>query len=158
MIAGGGGGAPVSGDLTGIEAVVDKDAVAALLATQLEADLLAILTDVPYVYADYGTPRQRPITTATPDKLDGDSFTPRLHGAQGGGGLRVRPRHRPAGGHRRAGRARAGGGWHQRHPHPARRVTSAPGDQGPKALLVQDFLLGSSSAALAKLRVRDPIR
>ncbi|MEV4471932.1 carbamate kinase [Nonomuraea sp. NPDC049504] len=76
VVIAGGGGAPVSGDLTGIEAVVDKDAVAALLATQLEADLLAILTDVPYVYADYGTPRQRPITTASPDKLDGDSFTP----------------------------------------------------------------------------------
>ncbi|MGW3352901.1 carbamate kinase [Nonomuraea rubra] len=76
VIAGGGGGAPVTGDHTGVEAVVDKDAVAALLATQLDADLLAILTDVPCVYAGYGTPHQRPITTATPDELDDASFTP----------------------------------------------------------------------------------
>ncbi|MEV0168806.1 carbamate kinase [Nonomuraea fuscirosea] len=76
VIAGGGGGAPVTGDLAGVEAVVDKDAVAALLATRLNADLLAILTDVPYVYAGYGTPRQRPIRSASPGELDDGSFTP----------------------------------------------------------------------------------
>lgn len=43
---------------------MDKDAVAALLAELLDADLLAILTDVSYVYAGYGTPGQRPITAA----------------------------------------------------------------------------------------------
>ncbi|AQZ63132.1 Carbamate kinase [[Actinomadura] parvosata subsp. kistnae] len=76
VIAGGGGGAPVTSERAGVEAVVDKDAVAALLATRLDADLLAILTDVPCVYAGYGTPHQRPITTASPDELDDGSFTP----------------------------------------------------------------------------------
>jgi carbamate kinase len=74
VIAGGGGGAPVTDNHKGVEAVVDKDAVAALLAELLDADLLAILTDVSYVYADYGTPGQRPIKAATPDELDADSF------------------------------------------------------------------------------------
>jgi carbamate kinase len=54
VIACGGGGAPVYRD-----AVVDKDLVAAVLARDLGATLLLILTDVDAVYADYGTPQQR---------------------------------------------------------------------------------------------------
>ncbi|MFI7707429.1 carbamate kinase [Nonomuraea sp. NPDC049480] len=74
VIAGGGGGAPVTGDRTGVEGVVDKDLVAALLAEQVEADLLVILTDVPYVYAHYGTPRERPLVLASPEELEAMSF------------------------------------------------------------------------------------
>jgi carbamate kinase len=62
VILAGGGGVPViegPGGLTGVEAVVDKDFTAALIATQLRADLLVMLTDVPAVYLDYGTPNQR---------------------------------------------------------------------------------------------------
>lgn len=70
----GGGGVPVTadrgtGELTGVEAVVDKDLTAALLAEELKADFLLILTDVPHVYTDFGTPRQRPVLDVTPAQL-----------------------------------------------------------------------------------------
>ena len=63
LLAGGGGVPVIEGPagLTGVEAVVDKDFTAALIATELRADLLAMLTDVPAVYVDYGTPTQRPL-------------------------------------------------------------------------------------------------
>ena len=63
VIACGGGGAAVYDDpglgLEGIDAVVDKDLAAAVLARDLEATLLLILTDVSAVYADWGKPTQR---------------------------------------------------------------------------------------------------
>ncbi|MEU9386453.1 carbamate kinase, partial [Streptomyces sp. NPDC048279] len=79
VICAGGGGVPVtadrvSGALTGVEAVVDKDLTAALLAEELKADFLLILTDVPCVYADYGTPDQRPVLDATPARLRGAGY------------------------------------------------------------------------------------
>ncbi len=61
VIAVGGGGIPVSikdGMLQGEEAVIDKDLASALLAKQINADRFIILTDVPYVYLNYGTPEQ----------------------------------------------------------------------------------------------------
>ncbi len=63
VLAGGGGVPVVEGPtgLTGVEAVVDKDATAALIAIELRAELLVMLTDVPAVYLDYGTPAQRPL-------------------------------------------------------------------------------------------------
>lgn len=81
VVCGGGGGVPVTADrvtgaLTGVEAVVDKDLTAALLAEELKADFLLILTDVPYVYDGYGTPDQRPLLDATPDQLRGRGFAP----------------------------------------------------------------------------------
>jgi carbamate kinase len=70
VICTGGGGVPVvsgeHGRLTGVEAVVDKDLAAALLAEQLGADALLLLTDVPSVMLDWGTERERPLTRATP--------------------------------------------------------------------------------------------
>jgi carbamate kinase len=69
VIAGGGGGAPVYDDpllgLEGVDAVVDKDRVAAILATQLGAEALLILTNVEAVYRDWGTPAARPIRRLT---------------------------------------------------------------------------------------------
>lgn len=69
----GGGGIPVvedeRGHLRGVEAVIDKDLAAALLATQLGADVLLLLTDVDGVYEDWGTPSQRRIERATPASL-----------------------------------------------------------------------------------------
>jgi len=66
VICGGGGGAPVVADaegrLTGVEAVVDKDLTAALLAITLDADRLLVLTDVPAVMRDFGTPRATPLS------------------------------------------------------------------------------------------------
>jgi carbamate kinase len=64
VVAGGGGGVPVvpsGGSTAGVEAVVDKDLTSALLADALDADLLAILTDVPCAYTDYRTPQQAPV-------------------------------------------------------------------------------------------------
>lgn len=62
VIASGGGGIPVyydeNGMLQSLEAVIDKDAASSLLASRIGADEFYILTDVPYVYANYGTPKQ----------------------------------------------------------------------------------------------------
>ncbi len=63
VIAGGGGGIPVirdaSGLLVGVEAVIDKDRLSALLAANLGAELYIILTGVPKVALDFGKPTQR---------------------------------------------------------------------------------------------------
>jgi len=56
------------GELSGVEAVVDKDLAAALLATWLDADALLLLTDVPAVELGWGTPDARPLDAATPDE------------------------------------------------------------------------------------------
>jgi carbamate kinase len=61
VICAGGGGIPVvelgDGAMTGVEAVIDKDLASALLARQVNADMLLMLTDVDAVYRDYGTPQ-----------------------------------------------------------------------------------------------------
>ncbi len=63
VIAAGGGGIPVYYDENGLiqplEAVIDKDNASSLLATNIGADEFYILTDVPFVYADYGKPTQK---------------------------------------------------------------------------------------------------
>jgi carbamate kinase len=73
VICAGGGGIPVirnhTGKLQGIEAVIDKDLTAAVLAEHLEADALLILTDTNGVYTDYNTPQQQHISRATPTTL-----------------------------------------------------------------------------------------
>jgi carbamate kinase len=62
--------------LEGIEAVVDKDSTAGLLAEALDADLLVVLTDVAGVETGYGTPGARPIHRATPADLRALQFPP----------------------------------------------------------------------------------
>jgi carbamate kinase len=73
VVCAGGGGVPVvrddAGQLRGVEAVVDKDLTSAVLAEALDADLLMVLTDVPAVMENYGTPDQRPVSRATPAGL-----------------------------------------------------------------------------------------
>lgn len=65
VIAGGGGGIPVyrdrHGALTGVEAVIDKDYTASLLAAGIDADLLVILTGVDQVSIHFGTPDETPV-------------------------------------------------------------------------------------------------
>ena len=78
VICAGGGGIPVvrakDGKMEGVEAVIDKDRTAALLAIALEADVLLMLTDVKAVFSDWGGPDQAAITSITPDALDAMSF------------------------------------------------------------------------------------
>lgn len=71
-ICNGGGGVPVvekADGYHGIEAVIDKDLSAALLASQIHADALLILTDADAVYLDWGKPTQRPLAQVTPEQL-----------------------------------------------------------------------------------------
>lgn len=60
VIAGGGGGIPIvksaNNDYTGVEAVIDKDLTSSVLATDVGADILIILTSVDSVFLDYGSP------------------------------------------------------------------------------------------------------
>jgi carbamate kinase len=73
VICGGGGGVPVltgdNGHLKGSQAVVDKDLTASLLAVELGADRLVILTDIDAVRRDFGTPHEQPITLVNVDEL-----------------------------------------------------------------------------------------
>jgi carbamate kinase len=74
VIACGGGGAPIYDDPVkgweGVDAVVDKDLASAVLARDLDAGLLLILTDVDAVYADWGSPQQRPLPRLTVDEAE----------------------------------------------------------------------------------------
>jgi carbamate kinase len=73
VICAGGGGIPVaptaSGGLEGVDAVIDKDRTAALLAERLDADRLLILTDVSAVWTDWPRERGTPIRDTTPASL-----------------------------------------------------------------------------------------
>jgi carbamate kinase len=78
VVCAGGGGVPVirdeHGRLAGVEAVVDKDLTASVLADALDADALLVLTDVPNVVRGYGTPSAEPILRATPGALRREPF------------------------------------------------------------------------------------
>ncbi len=73
VIGAGGGGIPVvrdaDGTLRGVEAVIDKDLTAALLAPQVGADVLVIATDVEHVILGYGTADARPLERTTAAEL-----------------------------------------------------------------------------------------
>ena len=62
VIAAGGGGIPVyydeAGEVRTLDAVIDKDMASSLLAANIKADELYILTDVPFIFKDYGLPTQ----------------------------------------------------------------------------------------------------
>ena len=75
----GGGGIPVvqrDGSLVGVEAVIDKDRSAALLAGSLDADFLLMLTDVDAVQRGWGTPAARTLHHVSADDLDPAQFAP----------------------------------------------------------------------------------
>eukprot|EP01105_Mastigella_eilhardi_P015460 TRINITY_DN3538_c0_g1_i1.p1 TRINITY_DN3538_c0_g1~~TRINITY_DN3538_c0_g1_i1.p1 ORF type:complete len:666 (+),score=229.00 TRINITY_DN3538_c0_g1_i1:92-1999(+) len=69
VVSTGGGGIPVirqpNGELTGVEAVIDKDLGGAVLADLIQADMFMILTDVECAYADFRGPNKRAITHMT---------------------------------------------------------------------------------------------
>ncbi|MEO6472082.1 MAG: carbamate kinase [Aeromicrobium sp.] len=75
VICAGGGGIPTTrdqrtGNVSGVEAVIDKDLASAVLARDIGAGRLIIATDVPGVYVDWGLPDQRLIASAHPDALE----------------------------------------------------------------------------------------
>jgi carbamate kinase len=78
VVCAGGGGIPVGegagGQLTGVEAVIDKDLTSALLAEQLGADAFLVLTDVDGVYRDFGTSHAERIAAITAADLRGLAF------------------------------------------------------------------------------------
>jgi carbamate kinase len=84
VVAAGGGGIPVYQDVggyfRGVEAVIDKDYTASLLAQELDADLFIILTQVHQVAANYGRPNQHWLDSLTvtraKEMLDHNQFPP----------------------------------------------------------------------------------
>ncbi|MFL5945366.1 MAG: carbamate kinase [Gaiellaceae bacterium] len=83
VICAGGGGIPTTyvddpvpagRRLVGVEAVIDKDLASALLAVDLAADVLAIVTDVDAVYSGWGTPQKKAIHATTPAELADAEF------------------------------------------------------------------------------------
>ncbi|MGV9774245.1 carbamate kinase [Streptosporangium sp. NPDC003464] len=106
VVAAGGGGVPVvrdaAGRLTGVEAVIDKDLAAAVLARAVGATVLVIATDVPGAVVGFGTARARPLGPVTVAELRvlhaaghfaGGSMGPKVEAAlrfvEGGGGRAV---------------------------------------------------------------------
>jgi carbamate kinase len=80
VIAAGGGGIPTMYEpgakrkLVGVECVIDKDLATELLARELRADLLVILTDADAVYVDWGKPTQKAIRRAGPGAISAFPF------------------------------------------------------------------------------------
>jgi carbamate kinase len=100
VICTGGGGIPVirrkDNSYIGIEAVIDKDHASGLLAREIKADALLMLTDVDGVYLGWGTAQQRRLKIVKPDELNSYSFAagsmgPKVQAAidfvSGGGGM-----------------------------------------------------------------------
>jgi carbamate kinase len=96
VIAAGGGGPPVYQDpllgLEGLDAVVDKDRVSAILASQLDAEVLMVLTNVDAVFDRWGTPEAKPIRRMTVEQaeqmiaagsLDAGGMKPKIEAAAG---------------------------------------------------------------------------
>ncbi|NPC95996.1 carbamate kinase [Nocardioides sp. zg-DK7169] len=73
VVAAGGGGIPVvadpDGTLRGVEAVIDKDLAAALLAGHVDADVMVVATDVPAAVLHYGTPEEEPLGEVTVTRM-----------------------------------------------------------------------------------------
>ena len=79
VVCGGGGGIPVArapnGRLEGVEAVIDKDRFAARLASELDADVLALLTDVDAIYRDWPE-CSRPLRRVVPAEVRALALVP----------------------------------------------------------------------------------
>lgn len=91
IIAAGGGGIPVvtaEYGYRGVEAVIDKDLAAGLLAEIVDADVLIILTDVPQVYLHYGEPGQRELNCVAVAEME--RYEQEGHFASGSMGPKVR--------------------------------------------------------------------
>ena len=76
VVACGGGGIPIvrrqaDNDYEGVEAVIDKDLTSSVLAAEIGAELLIILTDVPQVYLHYGKTEQKALGAVTLEEIEG---------------------------------------------------------------------------------------
>jgi carbamate kinase len=91
VVAAGGGGIPVirtsEGKIRGIEAVIDKDLTAAVLARSVGADVLVIATDVENAIIGYGTPDARPVGQVTLSEME--AYAAEGHFASGSMGPKV---------------------------------------------------------------------
>jgi carbamate kinase len=91
VVANGGGGIPVvrrpDGSLSGVEAVIDKDLGAALLAVLVGADVLVVATDVPQAVLRFGTPEAEPIGRVTLSQMQ--AYAEEGHFASGSMGPKV---------------------------------------------------------------------
>lgn len=91
VVTAGGGGIPVvrdaDGTVRGVEAVIDKDLTAALLARDVHADVLAIATDVAHAVAGWGTPQARDIGRVTLEQME--AYAAEGHFASGSMGPKV---------------------------------------------------------------------
>ena len=80
VICAGGGGIPIvkrdDGSLVGVEAVIDKDLASSLLARELKADVLIMLTGVDAVYKDWSEPEARAIHRISPRAIRQFTFAP----------------------------------------------------------------------------------
>ncbi len=140
VVAAGGGGIPVvisdDGEVRGVEAVIDKDYAASMLAASLSANLFIILTGVDRVSQDFGKPTQAALSeidVPTAKRLLAEGqFPPGQHGAQDRRGHPLRRGRRPRGpGHAR--RIAVGGSRGQdRHLH-SRRPMSGEAPATPTA-------------------------
>ncbi|MBT4347048.1 MAG: carbamate kinase [Euryarchaeota archaeon] len=78
VICAGGGGIPTvydeEGNLQGVEVVIDKDRASALLAFELDAELLILATDASGVYLDWGTDDAKMIERTTPEEIEQFEF------------------------------------------------------------------------------------
>ena len=84
---------PAGRQLVGVEAVIDKDLASAMLAADLGADALLIVTDVDAVYTDWGTPQQRAIKRGNPGSLARAAVRNGIHGSQGPCRMHLRREH-----------------------------------------------------------------
>ena len=91
VVAAGGGGIPVirteEGKVRGIEAVIDKDLTAAVLARSVEADALVIATDVENAVIGYGSPDARPVGQVSLSEME--EYSAQGHFASGSMGPKV---------------------------------------------------------------------
>ena len=92
VVACGGGGVPIirrqgTNDYEGIEAVIDKDLTSSVLAAEIGAELLIILTDVSQVFVNYGKPDQKPLGAVTLEEIE--ALQAAGHFAQGSMGPKV---------------------------------------------------------------------
>ena len=142
--------------------MIDKDHASALLAAEIGADALLILTDVDAVYTGWGTPDQRAVGDVTPDMLDADAFAagsmgPKVRAAcwfaeRGGGyrGNRVDRTHTGA----VAGRDRDPDRHYDRRPHGLReRIEMATTALPPTAAEVPTWHVLSREGAVHELHV-----